>query len=174
MLRFTLVIWSMLFCLRRLLVAHLAIINEGSPTPETARHIADVMLAQAFYGRLEQGEAAYYRFELAERAPVTLSMLVPQHRYAAGFRPTITLNGPGLPADGLVMPAEDKGTRMGTTFYQRTQQAAPTLPPGQYVLAVHADAAGVYCFCCGTREPTEYADEATRARAKALVESQGA
>jgi hypothetical protein len=69
------------------------------------------------------------------------------------------------------MPAEDKGTRMGTTHYQRTQQATPILQAGQYGLAVRAETSGVYCFCCGTREPTHYADEATRARAKALVES---
>jgi hypothetical protein len=171
LIRFSLAIWGMLFCLRRVLVAHLAVINDGSPTPDEAFAIDDVTLSQAFYGKLAPGEAAYYRFELAHSTDVQLSMLVPQPRYAAGFRPLITLTGSGLPDEGLVLPAGDYGTRMGTTYYQRTQQAAPTLSPGQYMLTVRAETAGVYCFCCGTREPTEYASEATRARARALVES---
>jgi hypothetical protein len=155
--------------LRRLMLAHLAIVNEGSPAADAAFAIADVTLAQALYGRLAAAQADYYRFEVADPTTMRLSMLVPQEHYAAGFRPLVILSGPGLPAEGLHLPAEDKGTRMGTTAYQRTQQAEPRLVPGRYMVEVRSDSSGVYCFCVGTREPDEYADTATRARVHALL-----
>lgn len=170
MLRLTLLVWSLWVLLRRLLLAHLAVINDGSPTPATAFPIADVMLAQAFYGRLGAGETAYFRFTAAPGTPLRLSLLVPQRSYQAGFHPTVTLAGPGLSAAEWVMPARDEGMRAGTTLYQRTQRAELSLAGGSYLVAIQADTAGVYCFCTGIREPDVYADAATRARVQALLE----
>jgi hypothetical protein len=164
-----LMVWGLLLLLGRRLLAHLAIVPERSPTPDTAYAIADITLSQAFYGHLEAGEVAYYQFALAGDTELRLSMLVPMPHYKAGFRPTLTIYGPDLPPDGLLLPAGDEGTRAGTTLYQRTQRASPTLPAGSYLLEVSGNRAGVYCFCCGTREPAEYADDATRARVQALL-----
>jgi hypothetical protein len=171
MLRISLLRWGVWALLRRLLIAHLAVVNEGSRRPEQACAIADVTLAQAFYGRLEDGAADYYRFMAEPGAPLRLSMLVPERLHQAGFRTTITLQGPGLPAAGLVLPPRDEGKRQGTTAYQRTQRAELTAAGGSYLLEVRAAGAGVYCFCCGTREPVEYADAATRARVQKLLNS---
>lgn len=168
--RLSLNLWGLFVLFRRLLVAHLQIINDGSPTPDTAYRIDDVTLAQAFYGQLAAGTTDYYRFVAPVRISLPLSLLVPETHYQAGFRPLITLAGPGLPDEGLIMPPTDKGRRIGTTTYQRTQQASLTLLPGMYLLAIHSTHPGVYCFCCGTREPTQYADAATRARVQALLE----
>ena len=163
-------LWGLFVLIRRLLVAHLQIVNDGSPTPDAAYHIEDITLAQAFYGQLAASTTDYYYFVLPIPTTIQLSLLVPENYYQAGFRPVITLVGPGLPDEGLIMTPADKGRRMGTTTYQRTQQANPTLLPGAYLLAIQSAHPGVYCFCCGTREPTQYADAATRARVQALLE----
>ncbi len=168
--RLSLSLWALFVLLRRLLVAHLQIVNDGSPTPDAAYRIEDITLAQAFYGQLAASTTDHYRLTVPITTTVPLSLLVPETHYQAGFRPVITLAGPGLPDEGLIMPSADKGRRMGTTTYQRTQQANPTLLPGTYLLAIQSAHPGVYCFCCGTREPTQYADAATRARVRALLE----
>ncbi len=168
--RLSLSLWGLFVLLRRLLVAHLQIVNDGSPTPDTAYRIEDITLAQAFYGQLAASTTDYYRFVVPIATTIPLSLLVPENHYRAGFRPVMTLAGPGLPDEGLIMAPADKGRRLGTTTYQRTQQANPTLLPGMYLLAIYSVHPGVYCFCCGTREPTEYADAATRARVQALLE----
>ncbi len=162
--------WSLLALLRRLLVAHLAIINEGSPTPEAPYRIDDVTLAQALYARLEASSSHYYQFVLATDTELRLSMLVPQQHYQGGFRPRVVLSGPTLPGGQWELHAEDHGMRIGTTAYQRTQRISPTLAAGTYQIMVASDRAGVYCLCVGTREPEQYADDATRARVKKLVE----
>ncbi len=163
--------WSLLLLLWRLIVAHLQIVNEGSPTADAAMEIADITLAQAFYGRLDAASADYYRFTLTTATDMRLSMLIPERSYQAGFRPSITLSGTGLPAEGCTLPAADMGTHRGTTIYQRTQQDNLRLQPGRYIIEIRSSSAGVYCFCCGSREPTHYADAATRARVAALLNS---
>lgn len=159
-----------LFLLWRLILAHLAIVNDGSPTPDTAHKVSDVTLSQAFYGRLAAGGTDYYRCDIATPTTTPLSMLVPQHHYATGFRTIIRLSGPALPAEGLLFLPGDYGTRMGTTAYQRTQRTDLVLQPGSYLLEVFSDQPGVYCLCMGQREPTVYADATTRARVQALLE----
>ncbi|MCU0490553.1 MAG: hypothetical protein MUD01_03000 [Chloroflexaceae bacterium] len=171
MLRFVYFAVSLWLLARRVLLLHLAIVNEGSPTPESAHQIDDISLSQAFYGRLAAGERAFFRFRAAEDAPFQLSMLVPQRFHSAGFQPTITLRGPGLPVDGLTLASGDEGQRLGTTAYQRTHRLSRTLAAGDYQLVVSSPVSGVYCMCCGTREPDTYADAATRARVQALLES---
>lgn len=171
MLQFLFVCWGLLLLLRRLIVAHLAIINEGTPTPGEALEITDVTLAQAFYGRLGEGAADYYHFEVTGDTEPHISLLVPEKHYTAGFRPVIRLTGGNLPAEGLLLPPGDEGKRDGTTRYQRTQRANPTLPAGSYLLEIRGEQAGVYCFCCGAREPAEYADHTTRARVRDLLDS---
>ncbi len=163
------VVWGILELLRRLIPWHLAVVNEGSPTPETAFEIADITLAQAFYGRLAAQTPAYYRFTLDEPASLRLSLLIPERYYVQHFRPDITLSGAALDEGALELPSGDYGTRSGTTSYQRTQQATPHLAPGNYLVALHSNTEGVYCFCVGTREPQEYADATTRARVQALL-----
>jgi len=167
--RFLFLLGSLMALLRQIILAHFQVINEGSPTPETAFAITDVELSQAFYGQLAPAAADYYSFEVAPETEVPFSMLIPTHHHEAGFLPTITLYGPGLPPTGLLFPAGDAGARKGTTSYQRTQQAAPTLAGGGYLVEVRGPTAGVYCFCIGTREPKAYADKATRERVKALL-----
>jgi hypothetical protein len=164
----TLTATSLLLC--RLLIAHLMVVNDGSRTAEHALVIDDITLSQAFYGQLQANTADYYQFDVTRATDPRLSLLVPQRHHAAGFRPTLIISGPGMPAQGLMLPAGDMGTRMGTTAYQRTHQPDILVQPGRYLVAVRAEQAGVYCFCCGTREPAEYASEATRARVKALLE----
>lgn len=171
MIRLVLLIWGFWMLLRRLVLAHLAVVNDGSPAADTAFSIADVTLAQAFYGRLNAGMADYYRFDADPDTHLRLSMLIPERRYAAGFRPLVTLIGPGLPAGGMVMPPVDAGMHIGTTTYRRTQQANLKLAGGTYLVEVRAESVGVYCFCVGTREPAHYADATTRARVHALLES---
>lgn len=168
---FLVVIVSFVALLHRVLLAHLAVVNEGSPEPEHPFAIDDITLSQAFYARLDAGSADYYRFEAAPGTPLYLTMLVPLRRYEAGFHPTVTLRGPGLPPDGLVLPSSDQGKRFGTTAYQRTQRLSLTAAGGAYLLEVRGNDAGVYCFCCGNREPDSYADAATRARVLTLLES---
>lgn len=168
--RFIILVLSGWLLLLRTLRAHLAVINDGSPTPETALHIADVTLAQAFYGRLDDGGTAYYRFEAASGTELRLSMLIPLRYYNAGFRITLLLSGPGFPQPATTMPSSDEGMRIGTTSYQRTQRATFQAAGGSYVVAIHAAGAGVYCFCLGTREPDTYADASTRAQVLALLE----
>ncbi len=167
--RLLLALWGLLALLRRLLVTHLMVLNEGSRTPQAAFEIADVTLAQAFYGSLGAGEADHYRFAVAEPTPLRLSLLVPEHHHAAGFRPVVTLSTPEDERAPLRLEAGDEGMRTGTTTYRRTQRAEPLLKPGQYQVEVWSASTGVYCFCVGTREPAEYADAATRARVQALV-----
>jgi hypothetical protein len=166
--------WGVLALLWRLQAHHLMVLNEGSPTPDTAHHIDDVVLAQAHYGQVPAAGADFYRFTAAAGVQLRLSMLVPQHHYAAGFHPLVVVRGPGLPGDGLVLPAEDLGTRQGTTHYQRTQQASVNLEGGNYQVEVRSERAGVYCFCVGNREPAHYADAATVARVKVLLEEPAA
>jgi hypothetical protein len=167
--RVLLLAWGLLALLRRLLVAHLQVVNEGSPHPDAPFAIADVTLSQAFYAHLAAGSTDYYRFTLAAPTQVRLSMLVPERAYTAGFRPHLTLWGGALPAAGQALPAGDEGTRQGTTLYRRTQRTEPLLEPGHYTVAVASDTPGTYCFCVGTREPDEYADAATRARVQQLL-----
>jgi hypothetical protein len=171
MFRFLLIIWGALALARRLIVAHLAVVNDGSPSADEALPIDDVMLAQAFYGSLPAGGEDYYRFVLNAENTLRLSMLVPVRYYQQGFQPTIVLYGPGLPEEGLVLPPRDEGMRDGTTLYQRTQRTEPTLAAGSYLVQVRSEQAGVYCFCVGTREPDTYADAETRARVQALLSS---
>jgi hypothetical protein len=169
MLRVIIGIWTYFMLLRRLLLAHLMVVNEGSPTPEAAFPIADVTLSQAFYSRVAVGAADYYRFTAAADTPLRMSMLVPENHHTAGFRTTITLTGPGLPPSGLVLPAGDAGKRFGTTVYRRTHQAGIDLTGGSYLIEIRGSSTGVYCFCVGTREPDEYADAATRTRVHELL-----
>ncbi len=170
MLWMSLAVWSLFALLHRALVAHLAVVNEGSPSSDQAFRIDDVSLAQAFYGKLGNNSADYYRFEAKSGTLLKLSMLIPQHFHAAGFQAEIVLRGPGLPAQGLTLDAEDKGMRIGTTDYKRTQQADIHLDGGAYQVEIRAVNSGAYCFCVGVREPTHYADEATRARVRELLE----
>lgn len=170
--RYILPVYGLLLLLLRMLRAHLAVVNEGSPQPEAAHAIADPSLAQAFYGHLGDGEADYYRFDAAPGTMLQFSMLIPERRYAAGFCTTLTITGPGLPPDGLALPPGDEGMRQGTTLYRRTQRAALEAAGGAYLVTVRAAGAGVYCFCIGTREPDTYADETTRARVRSLLEEQ--
>lgn len=157
--------------LRRTLLAHLAVVNDGSRNWAAPFHIADVTLAQALYGRLQQDSADHYRFEAAAGVVLRLSMLVPSRFCEVGFRPLITLRGPGIEGGALKLPPGDHGTRRGRTTYRRTQRATTTLEGGVYHVEVSAVAgAGVYCFCVGTREPEAYADAATMARVQALLE----
>lgn len=162
-------IWTYFMLLRRLLLAHLMVVNEGSPTPEAAFPIADVTLSQAFYSRVADSTADYYRFTAAPDTPLRMSMLVPENHHTAGFRATITLTGPDLPPAGLVLPAGDAGKRFGTTVYRRTHQAGLELTGGSYLIEIRGSTTGVYCFCVGTREPDEYADAATRTRVHELL-----
>jgi hypothetical protein len=164
------VCWGAVVRLCQLMLGHLAIINEGSRALVQPRDIADVTLAQAFYGWLEAGEADYYRFTLSRETALRLSMLVPDNHYQAGFQPVVTIAAASdtSRAPLVLMPA-DYGTRDGTTFYRRTQQATPTLPANTYLVEVRSDVPGVYCFCVGTREPREYASDATRARVRQLL-----
>jgi hypothetical protein len=167
--RLLLLAWGLLALLRRLLIAHLQVVNEGSPSPDEPFAIEDVTLSQAFYARLAAGGSDYYRFTLEAPTQVRLSMLVPERAYAVGFRPHLALRGGALPAEGLALPAGDEGMRQGTTLYRRTQRTEPLLEPGSYTVAVASDTPGTYCFCVGTREPDEYANDATRARVQELL-----
>lgn len=160
-------LWALV---RRMVAAHLQVVNDGSPAPESAFLIADVTLAQAFYGRLTGGGGDYYRFTAAAGTPLRLSLLVPERWHSAGCRPTIVLRGAGLPAGGLELPPGDAGTRAGTTLYRRTQRHELMAAGGDYELQIQAATGGVYCFCVGSREPDSYADATTRARVRALLE----
>lgn len=168
--RATLLAWGVWALLLRRLSAHLAVLNDGSPTPAQAMLIDDPTLSQAFYGRLRDGAAEFYRFEAAPDAATRLSLLVPLRFFAAGMRPTVTLCGAGLPPGGLVLPPGDHGTREGSARFQRTQRWRGTLAGGSYTVELRGGA-GVYCFCIGTREPGEPTDAATKARIAALLES---
>lgn len=159
---------SLWWLLGHLRCFHLAIINEGSRAREHAFPIDDITLAQAFYGTLAQQTSDYYRFRALPNATLRLSMLVPDTHYHRGFRPTIILWGAGLPDTGMILPSGNKGSRAGTTDYQRTQQEDITLSGGDYLLAVHSEQPGVYCFCVGTREGAS-ADETTRQRVRTLL-----
>jgi hypothetical protein len=169
--RFMLLVWSLWQLLQRLIVTHLAVINDGSPSPDAAFPIADITLAQAFYGRLAPETNAYYRFEADPNTELRMTMLVPDRFYQAGFRTTVVLHGPGLPAEGLVMPSGDEGMRIGTTSYRCTQRINLVATGGKYLIEIRGNGSGVYCFCAGVREPDQYADTATRARVQALLES---
>lgn len=169
--RLIVAIWTFFMLVRRLILAHLMVVNAGSATPATAFSIDDVTLAQAFYGRLAAGAADYYRFTADAGTSLRLSMLIPEQHHTTGFRTTITLTGPGLQPAGLLLPPGDAGKRFGTTVYRRTHQAGLELAGGDYLIEICGEGAGVYCFCVGTREPGEYADAATRARVQELLQS---
>lgn len=171
MIRTWLACWALWALLWRGSAAHLAVVNEGSAEPEQPFQIADIDLAQAFYGRLASGGADYYRFEMPSSDQVRLSLLIPEQFHSAGFAPSVLLFGPGLPPEGLFLPPGDQGMRLGRTRYQRTQRASLNLESGIYLVELRAPhTGGTYCFCVGTREPAEYADAATLARVQRLLE----
>lgn len=156
--------------LRRVLLAHLAIVNDGSPTPDVAYEILDVTLAQAFYGQLPAGGADYYHCQVRDSTTTPLSLLIPQNHYTAGFHPVIRVYGTELPDAGLVLLPGDAGVHIGTTVYQRTQRTDLKLQTGSYRIEISSAQPGVYCFCIGSREPAEYADATTRQRVRVLLE----
>lgn len=154
-----LMIWGGLGGLLRLLFAHLAVTNEGSPSSSAAFVIADPELAQAFYGRLSAGTSDYYRFQAMPGTLIRFSMLVPEQGYAAGQRAILHMTGPGLPTDGWLLPSRDAGVRRGSRLYRRTQREEFSAAGGDYLLAVSSKQGGDYCFCIGTREPGRSANQ---------------
>ncbi|NOK60703.1 MAG: hypothetical protein GFH27_549297n304 [Chloroflexi bacterium AL-W] len=171
MLRVMILLWGWWALLQRMLVAHLAVINEGSPTPDRALVITDATIAQAFYSRLTHGATDHYRFEMPPETLLVMSMLVPERFLADGFCPLITLYGPGLPPKGFTPEQGNHGTRDGSTIYQRIQRERLTLDGGRYRITIQGTGEGVYCFCVGNREAEELADAETKARVQALLAS---
>lgn len=168
-LRFWLLLVSWVVVALRTRIAHLQILNPGTPQSDQPYPITDIAISHAFYGRLAAGSTDYYQFRLDQPQPVRLSLLIPLDLFASGFCPTLTISGSTFLPHDHVIPAGDHGQRRGQTTYQRTHRTILELPPGEYTIAIASQLKGVYCFCCGMHETDERADAATLRQIKALL-----
>ena len=89
--------------------AHYPLLVEDISSPERAEVIEDVDRATAFFGRLEPGQVDYFRFDGASEQSVTFEILVPQREELRGFRPEVTIAGPGLSDDCGDLPVDAEG-----------------------------------------------------------------
>ena len=89
--------------------AHYPVLVDDISSPERAEVIEDVNRARAFFGRLEPRQVDYFRFDGASGQRVTLEILVPQREELRGFRPEVTIAGPGLSDDCGDLPVEAGG-----------------------------------------------------------------
>lgn len=168
-----LVSFALLTTLLALVRLHLGIANEdGSHDPAMPFVIDDPTLAQAIYGRLSAATpSAYYTFSIAEAAGIRAMLLIPETEHQSGFRASITLSGPGLPAAGLTPAIHPAPLTIAGRAYRLVQTHVPPLPEaGMYRIEVRRDAgSGVYCLCVGTREGG-HADAAMRARIERMLD----
>ena len=91
--------------------AHYPLLVDDLSSPDRAEVIDDVGRARAFFGRLEQGQVDYFHFDGASEQSVTFEILVPQRDELRGFRPELTIAGPGLTDDCGDLPMEADGCR---------------------------------------------------------------
>ncbi len=139
--------------------AHYPVLVGDISSPERAEVIEDVNRALAFFGRLEQGQVDYFRFDGASEQSVTFEILVPQRDELRDFRPEVMIAGPGLSDDCGDLPVEADGCLLVPSsstparFYEGYTQSyywsyAATGEPnstvklpanGSYLVAVRAD-----------------------------------
>ncbi|MEM8529762.1 MAG: hypothetical protein AAGF95_02910 [Chloroflexota bacterium] len=151
---------------------HLAIANDlGSPDKDTPFVIDEPTIAQAIFGRVDEGKPVeYYTFSTQQGTGVRAMLLIPAQSYANGLRATITLHGPELPIEGITPPLLDSPLTIAGREYVLVQSHVPPLPAtGEYRLEVHQqEGSGAYCLCLGDREGG-HADAAMRARIERVL-----
>jgi hypothetical protein len=138
--------------------AHYPLLVGDINSPERAELIEDVDRARAFFGRLEQGQIDYFRFEAETDQTITFEILVPKREELQGFRPEVIVAGPGL-TDDCDLPLDAEGCRRvpssaaPVSLYEGYTQSyywsyaatgepnsTVTLPgDGDYLVAVRAD-----------------------------------
>lgn len=133
-------------------------------SPERAEVIDDIERSQTWHGHLAEGRADYYRFGAEQGDVASFEILVPKRDELRGFRPEVTVSGPGLPDGGATVPASaapvsfyEDHTQSYYWSYSAVggQESSVTLPAqGTYQIVVRIDrgAGGPYAITTGTGE----------------------
>lgn len=133
-------------------LGHVPSFPESNTAPERAVHVPDAAKSWSFYDRLSAGQVRYYRLSIGEGERLVVGAFTPD---AGPFTPSVVLMGPSVEGGGEVPPHVTvpdgmgalvvRGERPATAAYEpfspsayyHTVDAARSVPPGEYLLAVY-------------------------------------
>jgi hypothetical protein len=156
-------------------------VEPRQATLESPVEIGDPGISWAFYGRLpEPASREVYRLRAVAGEPLYFGVLVPEIERLRGFRPSVALVGPGLPADGvadlpipappgsgaIVLRADGAAPRRfhepftQVDYWMYPDFRIPAPATGEYLLVVWSPSGqtGPYVIAVGEREELGAAD----------------